>query len=103
LAGGADIFLGSTIVRKGGPVGSFFGFVHEGTWRSIEESEAAKYKKRPGDVKYQDVNNDGAINDADRVIIGRGIPDGFGTFYNSFKYKNCFIMFFGRIPYCTFM
>jgi TonB-linked SusC/RagA family outer membrane protein len=88
LAGGADIFLGSTIVRKGEPVGSFFGFVHEGTWRSIEESEAAKYKKRPGDVKYQDVNNDGAINDADRVIIGRGIPDGFGTFYNSFKYKN---------------
>lgn len=88
LAGGADIFLGSTIVRKGEPVGSFFGFIHEGTWNTSEESEAAKYKKRPGDVKYQDVNNDGAINDADRVIIGKGIPDGFGTFYNSLTYKN---------------
>ena len=88
LTGGADIFLGSTIVRKGESVGSFFGFIHEGTWSSSEESEAAKYNKRPGDVKYQDVNNDGAINDADRVIIGKGIPDGFGTFYNSLTYKN---------------
>ncbi len=88
LAGGADIFLGSTIVRKGEPVGSFFGFVHEGTWSTSEESLASKYKKRPGDVKYRDVNNDGAINDADRVIIGKGIPDGFGTFYNSLTYKN---------------
>lgn len=88
LAGGADIFLGSTIVRKGEPVGSFFGFVHQGTWSTAEESTAAKFNKRPGDIKYQDVNNDGRINDADRVIIGKGIPDAFGTFYNSFNYKN---------------
>jgi hypothetical protein len=88
LAGGADIFLGSTIVRKGEPVGSFFGFVHQGTWSSAEESTAAKFNKRPGDIKYQDVNNDGRINDADRVIIGKGIPDAFGTIYNNFTYKN---------------
>lgn len=88
LAGGADIFLGSTIVRTGEPVGSFFGFVHQGTWSTSEESTAAQFNKRPGDIKYQDVNNDGRINDADRVIIGKGIPDYFGTFYNSFTYKN---------------
>ena len=88
LAGGSDIFLGSTIVRKGEPVGSFFGFVHEGTWGSDEESTASKFNKRPGDIKYRDVNEDGRINDADRVIIGKGIPDAFGTFYNSFNYKN---------------
>ncbi|HSF55161.1 MAG TPA: hypothetical protein VLA71_15505, partial [Algoriphagus sp.] len=83
-----DIFLGSTIVRTGEPVGSFFGFVHQGTWSTSEESTAAQFNKRPGDIKYQDVNNDGRINDADRVIIGKGIPDYFGTFYNSFTYKN---------------
>jgi TonB-linked SusC/RagA family outer membrane protein len=88
LAGGADIFLGSTIVRAGEPVGSFFGFIHEGTWSTSEESIAAEYNKRPGDIKYQDVNNDGRINDADRVVIGRGIPAAFGTFYNTFTYKN---------------
>ncbi|GGZ37592.1 SusC/RagA family TonB-linked outer membrane protein [Echinicola pacifica] len=87
LAGGSDIFLGSTIVRKGEPVGSFFGFVHEGTWNSDEESLAAEYNKRPGDIKYRDVNEDGVINDADRVVIGKGIPDGFGTFSNTFRYK----------------
>ncbi len=88
LTGGSDIFLGSTIVRTGEPVGSFFGFIHEGTWSTSEESIAAQYNKRPGDIKYQDVNGDGAINDADRVIIGKGIPDGFGTFANTFTYKS---------------
>lgn len=88
LTGGADIFLGSTIVREGESVGSFFGFVHQGTWNTDEESLAATYNKRPGDIKYQDVNEDGVINDADRVIIGKGIPDGFGTFANTFRFKN---------------
>ncbi|GAB3234296.1 TonB-dependent receptor [Algoriphagus aestuariicola] len=88
LTGGADIFLGSTIVREGEPVGSFFGFVHEGTWNTEEETVAASYNKRPGDIKYKDVNEDGVINDSDRVIIGKGIPDGFGTFANTFSFKN---------------
>lgn len=88
LTGGSDIFIGSTVVREGEPVGSFFGFVHQGTWSTSEESQATKYLKRPGDVKYQDVNQDGVINDKDRVIIGKGIPTGFGTLLNSFKYKN---------------
>lgn len=92
LTGGADIFSGSTIIREGEPVGSFFGFVHQGTWSIAEESEAAKYLKKPGDIKYQDVNNDGRINDNDRVVIGKGIPDGFGTFINTFTHKNLELM-----------
>jgi TonB-linked SusC/RagA family outer membrane protein len=88
LTGGADIFSGFTVIREKEPVGSFFGYVHLGTWESDKESEAAKYLKKPGDVKYQDVNMDGQINQLDRVIIGKGIPDGFGTLLNSFRYKN---------------
>lgn len=88
LTGGADIFQGPTIIREGEPVGSFFGYVHQGTWGSAEESQAAKYLKKPGDIKYQDVNQDGQINQLDRVIIGKGIPDGFGTLLNTFRYKN---------------
>ena len=88
LTGGADIFSGSSIIREGEPVGSFFGFVHQGTWGSNEEDEAAKYLKKPGDIKYQDVDGNGVINDNDRVIIGNGIPDGFGTLLNTFNYKN---------------
>ncbi|WP_246168822.1 SusC/RagA family TonB-linked outer membrane protein [Rudanella paleaurantiibacter] len=88
LTGGSDIFVGFTIVREQQPVGSYFGFVHQGTWGTAEESQAAKYLKKPGDVKYQDVNQDGVINDKDRVIIGKGIPDGFGTLLNNFRYRN---------------
>ncbi len=88
LTGGADIFEGSTVIREGEPVGSFFGYVHLGTWKTAEADEAAKYLKRPGDIKYQDTNADGVINDNDRVIIGKGIPDGFGTLLNTFRYKN---------------
>ncbi len=88
LTGGADIFSGSTIIREGEPVGSFFGFVHQGTWNTDEADIAAQFGKLPGDIKYEDVNGDGVINDNDRVIIGQGIPRGFGTLMNTFNYKN---------------
>ena len=88
LTGGADIFSGRGVIREGEPVGSFFGYVRLGTWGTDEADEASRYLRLPGDVKYQDVNNDGQINDRDRVIIGKGIPDGFGSLINTFKYKN---------------
>src|SRR6185312_12597003 len=40
-----------------------------------------------------DLNNDGQINDLDRTIIGKGIPDGYGSFINTFQYKNFDLMF----------
>ncbi len=88
LIGGADIYSGATIIREGEPVGSFWGFQHLGTWSTADEAEAKKYNMLPGDVRYQDINGDGVINDNDKTIIGRGIPDGYGTFSNTFKYKN---------------
>ncbi len=88
LAGGSDIFVGNTVVRVAQPVGSFYGYVSLGTWGSNEAAQAQKYGLKPGDIKYLDLNNDGKINDNDRTIIGKGIPDGFGTFSNTFRYKN---------------
>ena len=87
LSGGSDIYSGGTVIRVGEPVGSFFGRVHLGTWSTSEAEEAKKYNMLPGDVKYLDLNNDGVINDLDRTIIGKGIPDGFGTLLNVFEYK----------------
>jgi len=94
LTGGSDLIfggnpvIGQTIVREGEPVNSFFGFVHLGTWNTDEADQAAAYNRRPGDIKYLDINEDGALNDADRVIIGNGLPDGYGTLINSISYKN---------------
>jgi TonB-linked SusC/RagA family outer membrane protein len=86
LSGGSDILSGNTVIRVGHPVGSFFGRVHQGTWSTAEAEQAKRYNMLPGDVKYLDLNNDGTINDNDRTIIGKGIPDGFGTFLNTFQY-----------------
>ncbi|WP_342088199.1 SusC/RagA family TonB-linked outer membrane protein [Dyadobacter sp. OTU695] len=87
LSGGSDIFSGATVIRVGEPVGSFFGRVHQGIWSTAEAEQAKKYNMLPGDVKYADLNKDGTINDNDRTIIGKGIPDGFGTFLNTFNFK----------------
>ncbi|CAM4208163.1 TonB-dependent receptor [Zobellia roscoffensis] len=88
LSGGSDIFSSRTIIREGEAVGSFFGLVNLGTWGTDEADEAAKYFRLPGDVKIEDRNDDGVINQADRTIIGKGIPDGYGSLINTFRYKN---------------
>lgn len=92
LTGGSPIYSGATIIQVGQPVGSFFGRVHQGTWGSHEAAEAAVYNALPGDVKFADLNNDKLLNDNDRAIIGKGIPDGFGSFMNTFQYKNWSLM-----------
>jgi len=82
-------FLSNTnIIRVGESVGSFYGLIREGTWGTAETAEAARFNAKPGDIKHKDVNGDGQINDADRVILGKGTPTGYGTFSNTFKYKN---------------
>ncbi len=93
--GNADIFPGpdilsasNNIIRVGESVGSFYGYKRLGTWGTDEAEEAARYGLLPGDLKLADMNNDGQINDQDRVIIGKGIPDGYGTFSNTFRYRN---------------
>ena len=93
--GNDDIFPGpdilspsNNIIRVGEPVGSFYGLKRLGVWGTNEANEAKKYGLLPGDIKRWDKNNDGEINDADRVIIGKGIPDGYGTMSNTIEYKN---------------
>src|SRR5699024_8633468 len=43
---------------------------------------------KSGDLKFRDVNDDGAINNHDYTIIGNGTPDFYGAFTNNFNYKN---------------
>jgi TonB-linked SusC/RagA family outer membrane protein len=92
--GNADVFPGpsyvseTNIARVGQPMGSFYGYVRLGTWGTKEAAEAASYGRLPGDLKFLDLNKDGRINALDRTIIGKGIPDGYGSFINSFRYKN---------------
>lgn len=96
LHGGSDIETGGgvhgggagSIIREGLPVNTFMGYISLGTWSTDEAEEAARYNRLPGDIKYRDINDDGAINQDDRVPIGNGIPDGYGSFINTFSYRN---------------
>lgn len=80
-------FKGGQILRVGQSVGSIFGYVRDGIYSTDEADQAKAYGKLPGDVKIRDINHDGIINANDRVIIGKGIPDFYGTFANTFSYK----------------
>jgi TonB-linked SusC/RagA family outer membrane protein len=102
---GDDIYPGpnflneTNVLRIGQPVGSLFGVVRNGTWSTEEADEARRYNRLPGDLKFVDQNNDGQINDLDRVIIGKAIPTGFGTFSNNFRYKGFDLLFDVQFTY----
>ena len=71
----------------GQPVDMNYNIITAGVWQSDEAEEAAKYGCRPGQYKPLDLNNDGVIDDADRVIDGKRTPDWTGGMTNIFTYK----------------
>lgn len=82
-------FLGAaTILRVGKPMGSFIGVERLGTWGTDEATEAARYGKKPGDIKRHDVNNDGQFDDADMKFLGSPFGDYDMTLSTSVRYKN---------------
>jgi TonB-dependent starch-binding outer membrane protein SusC len=81
--------VGYNITRVGEPLGAFYGRVVEGIFQSQEEvNNSAQPNARPGDFRFQDLNGDGVINDADRQIIGNPNPKLFGGFNNTLMFKN---------------
>ena len=92
---GADIYVatgagnGTSVFRVGEPIGSFFGLNRMGTWGTQEAVEAARYGRVPGDLKFEDTNNDGKIELlTDGNVIGHAYPKFYGGFNNTFTYKN---------------
>lgn len=76
-------------LTKGETFGQIMGFGYEGTWKTGEENEAARYGQMPGDPRYTDVNNDGKIDyDHDWKVIGSALPRMIFGINNQFKYKN---------------
>ena len=92
---GADIYVsnaageGTSVYRVGEPIGSFFGLNRMGTWGTLEAVQAARYGKVPGDLKFEDTNNDGKIETlTDGKVIGHAYPKFYGGLNNTFTYKN---------------
>ncbi len=76
-------------LKVGAELGAFYLFRMDGLYQYDGEVPQPLYDLgvRAGDVKYHDVDNNGIINDNDRVLTGSSNPDFFGGWNNTFKYK----------------
>ena len=97
--GGATEGLPLSMLVKGMPLGTMYGFVTLGTWGTNQKAEAAKYGQLPGDTRYKDVNNDGLINLDDRTVIGNAFPKFTFGWNNDISYKqfNLSFQFVGSV------
>lgn len=79
----------------GEEIGVYYDYVYDGIWKTSEAEEAAKFGRKPGQIKVKDVNPDGKIDANDRQIVGKVRPRWSGGWHNTFSYKNfelsCFI------------
>ena len=94
---GGEIHGGTytTKTLAGYPIGGFWLIPTDGYFNSQEEVDA--YQKdgtliqpsaAPGDIRFKDTNNDGTINDDDRVYCGSPFPKFTYSFNGSVNYKN---------------
>lgn len=68
----------ATLTEVGHTVGSFYLYEMEGIFQNDIDIVTHAYqgdKIKPGDVMYKDQNNDGIINENDRIHVGSAIPD----------------------------
>lgn len=59
-----------------------------GIWQTSEAAEAAKYGRKPGDVKYEDIDQNGKIDNNDRIFAGSYYAKFYGSLTNEFAYKS---------------
>ncbi len=98
--------LEGLLLKEGHPIGRLYGYVEDGYWDSIDEFKASSIYRRIqettpnevptdrviaqnylGEIKYQDLNGDGLINEYDRTVIGDVNPNFIYGFTNRFDYK----------------
>lgn len=73
------IFKGTNdkIWYHGIPIDNYYGYETDGYFQNQAEIDATEAKfpnTLPGDIKYIDQNNDGILNDQDRVYLGDPVP-----------------------------
>ncbi|MDH3651405.1 MAG: hypothetical protein OEQ53_17110, partial [Saprospiraceae bacterium] len=76
--GGFDSRIGIVNFNQvGEPISSFYGWTADGYFQSQAEVDAHADQNgaAPGRIRFQDLNNDGVINDDDKGAIGNPHPD----------------------------
>lgn len=74
-------------IEEGKSLDEFYGYTRIGTWGSDEADEAAKYGRKPGDIKYLDRNHDGVIDANDQGYIGHKLPKFEMNFTSSLRFQ----------------
>ncbi|MEJ7585983.1 MAG: TonB-dependent receptor [Ferruginibacter sp.] len=95
------LLLGGSLLRKGQPIGTFYGYLFDGIFQSDQEAASSAVLlgqetgssnpasiARAGDRKYRDINSDGKIDAGDRTLLGSAQPDFTFGFNNLFTYKS---------------
>lgn len=86
----------TSLTSPGGPLGTFYGFVTDGLFRTQEELAkgpiptgltVAPGSLWLGDIRYKDLNGDGVIDDKDERVIGNPNPKFTYGFTNTFSFK----------------
>jgi TonB-linked SusC/RagA family outer membrane protein len=79
------------ITQIGSPIGSYFGYVHDGIYMTAADLANAPRdtQGRPslGDIRFKDINGDGIIDSRDRTVIGSYHPDFTWGLTNRFGYR----------------
>ncbi len=85
-----QILSGVNLTKIGGQVGEYYVYNILGVFKDQEELDSYPHHKsaRVGSYKYEDVNDDGKIDDNDRKVMGSYHPDFTVGFNNSFRYRD---------------
>lgn len=81
--------------RVGHEIGAFYLYQANGIFQSDDEATAYSKDGNPiqenakaGDIRFKDVNNDGTINEEDKIYSGSGVPDFEYSLNFTATYKN---------------
>lgn len=88
----------------GQPLTVWYDYDMTGIWQLDEAEEASQFGHRPGDIKIRDVNEDGIINEEDRVIMGSDMPKLSGGLNTRLRYRNVdmSVFLFGSFGHTVF-
>ena len=83
------------ITEEGKEIGLFYGFKTDGIFQnqtevnshSAEDGTILQPNAQPGDLRFVDINRDGAIDDEDLTTIGNPFPDFYGGITLNMQYK----------------
>jgi TonB-linked SusC/RagA family outer membrane protein len=104
--GGALSTTYPTIVRPGLPLGTFYGYQFDGIIQNGEDVSNVPtagwikgYTPAPGVAKFVDQNQDGVVDENDKVVLGNAQPKFTVGFNNSFSYKRWDLSFYISASY----